>query len=216
MIVCGIDEAGKGPCIGPLVICGLCIDEKDELKLRVLGVKDSKQLTPLRREMMLDEIKKIAKSYKIIKVWPDEIDNAVNTINLNNLESDKTAELINELKPDKVFIDCPSPNIKEYKRTIQKKLKVKAVLVPEHKADANYPVVSASSIIAKVERDREIENLKKKFNVEFGSGYSSDETTQKFIKENWEKPEYKELFRHTWETMRRLKTMKGQKRLGEF
>ncbi|MBW3011653.1 ribonuclease HII [Candidatus Woesearchaeota archaeon] len=218
MIICGIDEAGKGPCIGPLVMCGLCVDEKDELKLKVLGVKDSKMLTPLRRQLLFDEIKKIAKSYKIVKVWPDEIDKAVNSMSssLNQLESEKSAEIINELKPEKAILDCPSPNKKDYKFMVTKNLKVKAVLVPEHKADAKYPVVSAASILAKVERDREIEKLKQKYNVDFGSGYTSDEVTQSFIKENWENPEYKPMFRMSWESLKRLKMDKGQKKLGEF
>lgn len=218
MIICGIDEAGKGPCIGPLVICGFCIDEKDEKQLRILGVKDSKQLTPLRRALMFDEIKKIAKNYKIIKVWPEEIDNAVNQLGsgLNELEAEKTAELLNELKPELAYVDCPSPNIKNYKFVIEQKLKSKIKIRPEHKADVNYPVVSAASVLAKVERDREIEILKQKIGIDFGSGYCSDELTQKFIKENWEKHEYQAMFRKSWESIKRLKTAKGQKKLGEF
>src|SRR3990167_4128053 len=87
-------------------------------------------------------------------------------------------------------------------------------IVAENKADVNYPVVSAASILAKVTRDNLIEDLKKKHKIDFGSGYTSDPLTQKFIAENWSNAKYSELIRKQWETFKRLKEDKKQMKLG--
>ncbi len=217
MIICGIDEAGRGPIIGPLVICGVCIKEEEEHKLVELGVKDSKVLTAKQRERLFDKILKIVESHKIIEINPQEIDKEVesdNGSNLNWLEAKKCAEIINELKPDKTYIDCPSPNIPAYKSFLQKRIFAKKELVCAHHADANYPVVSAASIIAKVTRDERVDELKKNIRVDFGSGYIADPKTAEFVKKNWEK--YPEIFRHSWAPYKHAAGMKNQKKIGEF
>ena len=114
--ILGIDEAGRGPVIGPLVIAGVKIKEKDEKKLKELGVKDSKLLTPAQREFLFDKIMGIISSYKIVILTPKQVDDAVASelTNLNWLEADNQVIIIEELKADKVFIDCPSTNIKKY------------------------------------------------------------------------------------------------------
>jgi ribonuclease HII len=183
MLVCGIDEAGRGPILGPLVMCGILIEEEDEEKLKKLGVKDSKLLTPKQREFLYKKIIKIVKKYKIIITNPEEIDKAVNGhdgLNLNKLEAKKSIEIINSLSPDRAIIDCPSNNIQKYKGFLLKKIK-KTELILEHKADYKYPVVAAASIIAKVTRDNEIEKIKEKIKIDFGSGYMSDPKTVEFI-----------------------------------
>ncbi|MBI4150329.1 ribonuclease HII [Candidatus Woesearchaeota archaeon] len=216
MLICGIDEAGRGPMIGPLVIAATLIDDKDEKKLIALHVKDSKQLSPKQRESMFDDIKKTVKAYRIVPVSPQEIDEAVESeeTNLNWLEADHTVALINELKPDKAILDCPSPNIKAYTTYVKKKLTIKCEIVAEHKADEKYPIVSAASILAKVTRDREIEAIKKRIGQEIGSGYPADPNTKAFVEKNYQK--YPEIFRKSWESYKALIRKKGQKRLGEF
>jgi len=151
MLICGIDEAGRGPVIGPLVSAGVLIEEKDEAKLKALGVKDSKLLTPQQREILYKKIIAVVKDYNIKILQPFQIDAAVNNPvhNLNWLEADSMAEISNELKPDKIIVDCPSTNIKAFTEYFRKKLKIKAEIVAEHKADLNHPVVSAASILAK-------------------------------------------------------------------
>lgn len=231
VLLCGIDEAGRGPVLGPLVIAGVVInsddrtsddrasDDKkfdDEKKLAALGVKDSKLLTPKKREELFDKILKIVKKYEIIILEPKDIDAALmdpNT-NLNWLEADTSAEIINKLKPEKAILDCPSNNIKEYSEYVRKKLSVDCRLVAEHKADLNHIVVGAASILAKVTRDREIEKIKKKVGKALGSGYPADPATQKFLVENYKK--YPDLFRKSWQTYKDVVNKKQQKGLGEF
>jgi len=212
--VLGIDEAGRGPVIGPMIIAGVMIHDGKEAELG--AVKDSKLLTHKKRELLSHQI--VAHSeFKIIEIPPKEIDEAVGSkdgMNLNWLEAHKQAEIINELNPDVAIIDCPSPNCKKYTEYLKKLLNNKEIkLIIEHKADVNYPVCSAASIIAKLKRDEEIEKLKKKYR-EIGPGYPANSITQKFIKENWEK--HPEIFRKSWSTFKNHEKMKNQKKLGEF
>jgi ribonuclease HII len=199
--VLGIDEAGRGPVIGPLIIAGAMIEEGEE---KLLGeVKDSKLLSQKKRVELWDTITKVAK-YKIIKVSPQEIDSAVESkdksMNLNWLEAKHQAVIINELKPDKVIIDCPHPIPEKYEAHLRNLLDNKNIIfVCEHKADLNYPICSAASILAKVVREEEMAKIQSEYG-DTGPGYPANPTTQKFIKENFKK--YPEIFRHSWSTFK--------------
>lgn len=198
------------------MVC-LLAEEKNLHKLEELRVKDSKLLTPKQREHLFDKILKVVKDKAIAIVSPQEIDEAVSSevINLNWLEAIKTAEMINKLKPDKAFLDCPSPNTNAYAEYVRKHLKDKSVeIVSENHAESKFFIVAASSIIAKVTRDREIEKIKKEIGINFGSGYPADPVTQKFLKENYNN--YPDIFRKTWSSFTRLGKKGGQKSLSEF
>lgn len=218
ILICGIDEAGRGPVLGPLVMCGLLVKEEDEKELVKLKVRDSKLLTKVKREFLFDKIKDISYKYEIIAIYPDEIDHAVNNhdgLNLNKLEARKSAEIINLLKPDKAIVDAPSNNIKSYKQYLFELINNKKIeLILEHKADLNYPIVSAASILAKVTRDNEIEKIKKKIKIDFGSGYMSDPKTVNFLEKYYEK--YPELFRKSWLPYRDIVNKKFQSKLEDF
>ena len=216
VLVCGIEEAGRGPVIGPMVMCGVLIDEKDASKLKAIGVKDSKLLTPKQREALFPKIKQVIKAHEIIIIFPGKIDQALQSehLNLNWLEALTSAEIINKLKPDKAILDCPSTNTKAYSAYVKKNLKKDIELIAEHKADEKYVVVGAASILAKVTRDREIEKIKKKIGVNFGSGYPSDETTKKFLAQNWSR--YPAIFRKTWSSYKRVAEGSKQKGLSDF
>lgn len=200
VLICGIDEAGRGPVIGPLVMCGILIEERDVPKLRAIKVKDSKLLLHKQRVDLYKKILKIIKDHKEFIIYPEEIDQSVDSqiSNLNKLEMIKTAQIINYLNPDKVIIDCPSPNIKKYTLELAVFLKEKPILVVEHKADVNFVECSAASIIAKCIREEEVAKIKKKYNIDFGSGYPSDPKTQKFLKENFHRDDLSEIFRKSW------------------
>ncbi len=217
VLVLGIDEAGRGSLIGPLIIAGTMFDEDDIPKLKHLGVKDSKLLIHKERIRIEKEIKKIAKGIKIIKVYPAEIDEVVdgdNSLNLNWLEANKQIEIITILNPDKAIIDCPSPNCKKYKEYLQSKLIHHPELIVEHKADVKYLACSAASILAKCVREDEVEKIEKYVGESIGSGYPSNSVCQEFLKNNYKK--YPEIFRKSWMTFKNHKTSKLQKKLDDF
>ena len=216
-LILGIDEAGRGPVIGPLVIAGVSIDEKDLDKLKRFGIRDSKLLSPKQRENLFDKITNTARKYKIIIIPPKEIDSALRSksLNLNWLEAIKSAEIIDSLKPKKAIVDCPSNNITNYKSFLKKHLKNKKTeLVLEHKADLRYIIVSAASIVAKVTRDREIKKIQKRIKEPIGSGYPSDPVTINFLEKNHNS--YPGIFRKEWASWKNINKKKKQKSLSDF
>jgi len=214
--IIGIDDAGRGPVLGPMILAGVLIEEMDGELLKKWGVKDSKLLTSERRK----EIgKKIVGNfrYHIEVTEPKEIDESNN---LNYLEAIKVAMIINKLAAGldesiKVIVDCPSVNAASWSKDVQKLIKKPELisLICEHKADERYPVVSAASIVAKERREEEIHKLRCKLEVDFGSGYPSDPKTVKFVKENFDNSRYKEIIRFSWSTIKKLVKAKGQKSL---
>ena len=214
MLVVGIDEAGRGPVIGPMMMVGVLIDEKDSDRLHEYGVRDSKILCKNRRVYLSDGINDYIKHHKLIEISSKEIDEHPN---LNRLELEKMAEIIDELKPDLAIIDCPSTNAKAFHNELRDLIKVKTEIKAEHKADANYPVVSAASVIAKVARDRWMEALEKKLDTKIGSGYPADPYTKEFLKKilipGKPIPEY---VRKKWSTVTRIMGESKQKKLGEY
>jgi ribonuclease HII len=216
-LLCGIDEAGRGPVLGPMVMAGVLVDEEGSQKLKKMGAKDSKMLTPKQRNALYKKIVKVAKAYKIMIVPVAEIDAALksDTLNLNWLEAHTSAKILNELKPEKIFIDSPSVNTAKYKQYLLNLLENKKIeAVVEHKADVNYVECSAASILAKVTRDEEIEKLKKEVGIDFGSGYLSDEKTVKFLNENFRS--HPDVFRKTWTPYKLLAESGNNRKLGEF
>ncbi|MBI2136990.1 ribonuclease HII [Candidatus Woesearchaeota archaeon] len=216
VLVCGIDEAGRGCIIGPLVMVGVLTDGDGAVELKRVGAKDSKLLSPGRREALFSKIKGIVKDCRVVVIPPSEIDSAVNSksINLNWLEALKAADIINLLKPDTVVVDCPSPNVKAYRQYLMKLVEDKKTeAVVEHKADVNHVECSAASILAKVVRDAEIESIKKRVG-DFGSGYLSDAKTVRFLEENFER--FPDIFRKSWAPYVKRLGMKFQRRLEGF
>jgi ribonuclease HII len=201
-LILGIDEAGRGPVIGPMVIAGYCIEEEKLDLLKSLGVKDSKELTRKQREEIYNEIIKLTDKYKYIIIGPKTIDYYVYKNKLNYLEFENMIKIIEEIKPDKVIIDSPVVNTKKVVEYIKNNLKINVEIIAENKADKKYPVVSAASIIAKVIRDREIDKIKEKLNLDIGSGYPSDEKTMEVLKKDYDK--IKDYVRESWITIKRI------------
>lgn len=211
--VLGIDEAGRGPVIGELVVAGVMIEEGSEKDIE--GAKDSKLLSHKVRIELDKQIREKTK-FLVLEVPPSEIDKALlsENSNLNWLEAQKQAEIINKLKPDKAIIDCPSPNCEKYTEFLKDLLDNKEVeLIVEHKADMKYQTCAAASILAKVRREDIMEEIRKKYG-DAGTGYPADPKTKKFIAENWEK--HPEIFRKTWSTFKKHAKMKDQKTLKGF
>ncbi|MBI4896110.1 MAG: ribonuclease HII [Candidatus Aenigmarchaeota archaeon] len=217
MKILGIDEAGRGPVIGPLVVCGYLIDEKKQPALRKLRVKDSKQLTPEKRSELAPLLQSLATQYKLSVISAQEIDSYRDVSNLNKLEIKKMQELINALKPDQVIIDAPEVNTKVFSNKVRAGIDDRSIdIIAENFADATYPEVSAASILAKVTRDHEIEELHKTYGF-FGSGYTSDERTITFLKD-WIKvnKEFPSFVRSSWITAQLMVQDKQQATLERF
>ena len=179
MQICGVDDAGRGSMIGPLVIAGIRIEKKNISKLRKLGVRDSKKLSSKKRDLLYKEILKIVDSYHVIRIPPRTIDKYVFEHNLNHLEAKKMAEVISNLNPDISYVDSCDVNAARFGREISD-LSNKSKVKSYHYADSRFVVVSAASIIAKVSRDRSIMRLNKTSNL--GSGYPSDKKSVNYVK----------------------------------
>jgi len=217
MLVAGVDDAGRGSVLGPLVIAGVLMREEDLKKLVDLGVKDSKLLSPKRREKLVEEIKKIALKWHVVKLSPSEIDKVVNfgrkLHKLNRLEAQAMAKVIEELRPDVAYVDASDTLAERFKQHILECLKFRVEIVSEHKADRKYPIVSAASIIAKVERDKAVEKIKEKHG-EVGCGYITDPKTLKFLRECIKKYDgYPDFVRKSWKPAKRLKAKSKQEKL---
>ncbi|MCH7568822.1 MAG: ribonuclease HII [Nanoarchaeota archaeon] len=222
MSLLGIDDAGRGPLIGPMILAGVLINKEQEKTFKKEQVTDSKLLFHEQRVRLAKTIKENSLSNKIIKVSAEEIDISLKSgTNLNKLEAKKSADIINYLNNTKkriqVIIDCPSVNTSAWKKTLLNFIKHPANLTIkcEHKADFNYAVVSAASILAKVAREEEVAKIKKQFG-NIGSGYPSDPTTKEFLKKHGKALEDSGIFRKTWATWKKAFPDKKQKKLSDF
>jgi ribonuclease HII len=168
-----------------LVIAGVLVEERELSRLKLLGVKDSKLLSPGKREQLAISIKELALKCCVESLSPQEIDRVVETggrlRRLNRLEAHTMAKVIERLRPDVAYVDASDVLADRFREHIAERLAFEVKIVSEHKADFKYPVVSAASIIAKVERDKAIQELSEKYG-EIGSGYVADPKTIAFLK----------------------------------
>ena len=215
-MIAGADEAGRGPVFGPMVLCGVKVGQHALDELKAAGVRDSKLLTPRRRETLAGLITEKALKVEIVELSPAEIDESrfVKKINLNELEAKTFAQIIDRLKPKLVYLDSPDPNPKLFEQRIRKYLGTEPKLVVENFADRKYVAVAAASIIAKVRRDQRIAELHERYG-DFGSGYPADARTIAFL-ENWVREHGKlpDFARRSWETAQRAEEQAKQKKLG--
>jgi len=213
----GIDDAGRGPVIGPMVLSGVLInDEADENTLKLMGAKDSKLLTPGQRRKLANKIRSDYKFHFEVAL-PREIDDFPN---LNNLEAVKCGIIINTLMKDidekvKVVVDCPSVNTGAWGEFLMTTIVKKDLvdLSAEHKADATHPVVSAASIISKETREEMLNDLRQELGVDFGSGYPSDPRTKDFLVKSFGEEKYDKIIRKSWSTYKKVAEKFGQKKL---
>lgn len=178
MHICGVDEAGRGSLLGPLVIAGISVKKSAIKDLSSIGVKDSKKLLPKVREQLYKEILKIADNYSVARIYPKIIDANVKKHNLNNLEAKYMAKVISKLRPDVAYVDSCDVNPIRFGKQISL-LSNMSKIRSYHHAESKSVAVSAASIIAKVNRDRSIARLQKSYQI--GSGYPSDSKTIGFV-----------------------------------
>jgi ribonuclease HII len=204
-MIAGIDEAGKGPVLGPMCVAGLLLDENKLDKISRLGVKDSKKLTPKKREGISVEIKKLADRFFILEVSPGQIDELRKVMTMNEIMVACYVKVLEELRPDTAFVDAADVIEKRFGDNIKKKYSGDLFITSEHNADEKYPIVSAASILAKVRRDELVRNIEKTAGIEIGSGYPSDKKTITFL-EKWvmEHGSLPGFARSSWETSKNI------------
>ncbi len=211
MKILGIDEAGRGPVLGSMMICGYLIDQSKRATLKALGAKDSKLLVAAKREEIAAKLRDIADDYVVLKVGVNEIDDAVELGNLNVLEMEKMAEIIRALRPDKAIVDCPETNTVRFGKRLS--VMARTPVVAENYADVTHVEVSAASILAKSEREKEVATLHAQYGF-FGTGYTSDERTITFLKDWLERNKgLPDFARKSWITSQALLAGKEQKTL---
>ena len=215
-IICGIDEAGRGPVIGPMVVVGVWADREGEGRLRQMGVRDSKKHGKKKREELSEKIRREF-FYDFVVVNPEDIDALRETMSLNDLEIHIFAKIGRSRRADVYYLDSADVDEGRFGRSFLGKMGFDADVVSEHEADVNYPVVSAASIVAKVERDSLLEEIRKEIEPELGvplgSGYPSDERTRLFIKKWIEKfGDVPPHTRRSWKTVQKIKADMKQQR----
>jgi len=227
-LILGIDDAGRGPLIGPMALAGCLITKQTEKEFRKADVKDSKLILPKKRESLAKKIKKESLDYHVCTVSAKEIDSKIKSgTNLNKIEAIKAAEIINKITDSqkknqkiRVIIDCPSINKKSWRLYVLKDIidskKKNLIIQCEHKADRDHIAVGAASILAKSEREKQVAKIKKKIGKDFGSGYPSDPMTKEFLKKYAKKFNDSGIFRKTWATFKNHKKEKEQKNIMDF
>ncbi|MDO5824390.1 ribonuclease HII [Methanobrevibacter sp.] len=204
MDILGIDEAGRGSVLGPMVIAGVIVPEKMDKVLERMGVKDSKRITPNRRTILSRKLKKMFE-YEIVIISAREIDELrAKGVNLNEIEKNAMESIILKLKPEKSIVDAVDVKAERFQENLCKDTGCN--VVAEHKADDKYIEVGAASIIAKVERDNYINEINKEYikSGGIGSGYPSDPATKKFLT-NFTYDEMPDFVRKSWATVAKMK-----------
>ena len=201
MQICGVDEAGRGSMLGPLVVAGVSISKSKVNLLKKQGVRDSKKLSPAVRERLYKKIIQIVDDHYIVKISPRIIDKSVSNHSLNHLEAKYMAKVISKLSPSTAFVDSCDVNSKRFGKEISK-LTSNTKIRSYHHADSKFITVSAASILAKVSRDRAITRLSKKYDI--GSGYPSDPKTKVFVKKSIRRNQNLTFLRKSWKPVKIL------------
>lgn len=212
LLYAGIDEAGRGCVIGPLVVAIVAAEDKDRRWFAKENVRDSKLVPAAKRDALAERIKERC-WHKILIAEPVEIDDALYDPgrSLNELELELMITLLRhfqETYPERktrIMVDAISPS----EAAIQKRLATGSRKITEHliaarhKADRRDRTVAAASILAKAERERLIAQIKKETGCDFGSGYCHDERTRTFLASC---PADALYVRWSWETARAIRS----------
>tara|TARA_B100001250_G_scaffold412128_1_gene442545 strand:+ start:162 stop:803 length:642 start_codon:yes stop_codon:yes gene_type:complete len=213
-MICGVDEAGKGPVMGPMVVAAVSVENAKLIES--VGFRDSKLLTPQKREELFDFIKEKYK-YAVEVIHPEKIDEYRRKNQLNLLNRKAFEKVIIKLNPNIAYVDAADVNEQRFGREIKANLTNQndTDVISMHKADTKIPVVAAASIIAKQTRENEIKKLKKKIG-DFGSGYPSDERTIKFLKSYFhDNAKWPSGTRKSWKTIERIRPVRKLSDFGD-
>lgn len=209
-MLCGVDEAGKGAVLGPLVVAGVAWEREPDDTL--LEYRDSKLLSRARREELYAEI--ISRfPITTVTISAHDIDRARMRMSMNMIVARAHAEVISSLKPECAYVDACDVNPIRYRESVRAYLIEECSIISEHHADSKYRLVSAASIVAKVTRDEAIRSIAEEFG-DIGSGYPSDPATIAFLKEYIEVHRCSPVCsRSSWQTVKDLVAECEQARL---
>ncbi|NMC61152.1 MAG: ribonuclease HII [Candidatus Methanofastidiosa archaeon] len=219
MDICGVDEAGRGPVIGPLVVASFSIPEERISEVESLNVKDSKKLTPKRRIELFPEILKLSNNYLFKIISSDYLNSEMKKYTLNEIELKAFIDVIIGLKNPlrRIFCDSCDVNTNRFSQNIKIGIldyHPESEVIASHKAEDKYPVVAAASILAKVKRDELIRNIEEEIGVNIGSGYPNDPKTRSFLEDYYKKNNsFPDFVRTEWKTLKSIKDSFNQTRL---
>jgi ribonuclease HII len=219
MQVCGIDEAGRGPVIGPLVVASFSIYEDKISLLEYLNVKDSKKLTAKRREELFSQILDLPGSHFFRILTPNFLNSEMKKYSLNEIELTAFKEAILGLKVPlkKVICDSCDVNAERFSRNLKESLGnefMSCEIIASHKAEDKYSIVAAASILAKVKRDELIKKIEEDSGFSFGSGYPSDPKTINFLEDYYKiNNSFPDFVRTEWKTLSNIKSSVNQRKL---
>lgn len=208
----GVDEAGRGPVIGPLVVCALEIPEEDRGILLEIGADDSKKLSKFIRERIFREIFSYSKSRKwglgVIICPPSRIDREMSRNGLNSLEVGLFAEAIeyagDATQNPEILLDACDVNAERFGKSVSEELGPKwshCIIRSEHRMDSSDVLVGAASVVAKHVRDSEIAKISEELGIDVGSGYPSDPKTQHAVIELCREGKPHDCLRWSWATV---------------
>lgn len=212
LLIGGIDEAGRGPVLGPLVVAGVASSEDDPFE--DLALRDSKLMTPRAREKMAAIIRDRADAIETVVASADEIDAWRTTMTLNEVEVRLFGRIGRALRADTLIVDACDVDARRFGIAVEVQLNHRCKVLSAHGADRDNPVVSAASIIAKTERDRLMADISRRmeqrFGVPTGSGYPSDPQTRRFLEVVFDTTgALPDCVRHSWKTVSALLADRG-------
>jgi len=217
--VIGCDEAGRGCVLGALVMAAFAVPAEREQELKEAGAKDSKELSAQKREELAKTLGAMGK-YMTRHISAAEINTAmIRKKSLNELEAEVIAELLDafvlslqksKIPVSTIYVDSPDPVPKKYEQRIRKHAKnlAKIKIVSDNHSENKYPCVATASIMAKTERDFELEKIHKIFKGEdIGCGYTHDKVTIEFVRKHLHDEKLAPYLRTQWKTVKNMQTV---------
>jgi len=208
----GVDEAGKGPVLGSMFAAAVRADTEDLPS----GVADSKSLSPGRREELARGIREAADAVAVAEIPVERIDDPEADMNALTVAAHAEALAGAADEGDEAYVDAGDTDAVRFGRNVGEAVALALDVRAEHGADETFPVVSAASIVAKVERDAHVASLAGEYG-EVGSGYPSDPATREFLREYVaDHGRLPSCARESWQTSRDVLAAAEQSSLGEF
>lgn len=213
---CGVDEAGRGAVLGPMVLAGVTLTREGQEHLWSLGVRDSKTVSPARRKLLYPLILEAAEAVATVHLSAIEIDRrAARNENLNAMEFDAMLHVCSMLSgsAQHFVLDSYDPTPARLSGRVAAALPggpttSTPTVHAEHGADTRFAVAAAASIVAKYERDAAWTRLQQEAGIEAGTGYPSDPRTRAWLEAYFSKAAHRaappHFARAMWQTLRRL------------